>query len=183
MNKTIAIAVAATLALAASGIALGDRDEGRGEGGEAGGSLAAPPNALYRSECAACHLAYPPALLPAGAWARVMGGLSSHYGDDASLEPAAVTELLAYLTANAADSSPRLRAQAFAAVPIANDRPPRITETVYFKREHHEIPARLVSGNPQVKGFSACQACHREAEQGRFDEDGVRIPGVGRWDD
>ena len=61
--------------------------------------------------------------------------------------------------------------------------PLRISETDYFRGQHHEIPAKMVVGNPDVGGFSRCEACHRGAEQGDFDEHGVRIPGYGRWDD
>jgi len=34
-----------------------------------------------------------------------------------------------------------------------------------------------------VGSFARCEACHRGAEQGDFDEHGVRIPGHGNWDD
>ena len=34
----------------------------------------------YQQECAACHTAYPPGLLPAASWQRLMGGLGKHFG-------------------------------------------------------------------------------------------------------
>ena len=61
--------------------------------------------------------------------------------------------------------------------------PVRITETPYFMRKHDEIPAKMVTANKQVNSFSNCNACHSKADQGLFDEHGVRIPGYGRWDD
>ena len=61
--------------------------------------------------------------------------------------------------------------------------PLRISETDYFRGQHHEIPAKMVTGNPDVVSFSRCETCHQGAEQGDFDEHGVRIPGHGRWDD
>jgi hypothetical protein len=64
-----------------------------------------------------------------------------------------------------------------------NQDPPRITQTRYFLRKHDEVPMRLVSGNPEIGSFSNCQACHVGAAKGSFDEDDVRIPGVGRWED
>jgi hypothetical protein len=64
-----------------------------------------------------------------------------------------------------------------------NQDPPRITQTRYFLRKHDEVPMRLVSGNPKIGSFSNCQACHVGAARGDFDEDDVRIPGVGRWED
>lgn len=183
------------IAMAATGIALSDHDrEGRdddqdGRRGEVrgwlteGGDLAPVTNATYREQCGGCHLAYPPGLLPADAWRRVMGDLTNHYGDDASLEANTASQILAYLTANGADGSSRIRSRAFAAAPIPGDRPPRITESRYFQRKHDEVPVRLVRDNPGVGSFSRCETCHGGAEQGRFDEDQVRIPGVGRWDD
>ena len=47
----------------------------------------------YTQECAACHTAYPPGLLPAASWNRVMTGLDKHYGTDASLDAATVRQL------------------------------------------------------------------------------------------
>jgi hypothetical protein len=140
-------------------------------------------NARYRAECGGCHFAYQPGLLPAAAWAQVMGTLDAHFGDDATLDAAVADELLAYLRANAADRNDRVRSRAFAARPIQGDGPPRITQTAYFQRKHDEVPARFVKGNPQVGSFSNCQSCHPDAEQGDFNEDQVAIPGVGRWGD
>ena len=194
MNAKHIIALgAAALAFGAAGIALSDQgrcdDDEREDQVEDSGwwprgrDVEPVANASYKAECGGCHLAYPAGLLPADAWQRVMADLGQHYGDDASLDPATATEILGYLTANGADGNARLRSRAFAAAPIPGDRPPRITETRYFQRKHDEVPTRLVLENPQVGSFSRCETCHSGAEQGRFNEDQVRIPGVGRWDD
>jgi hypothetical protein len=61
--------------------------------------------------------------------------------------------------------------------------PLRITETGSFMKEHDEIPKKMVTGNPEVKSFSNCQACHRDADKGLFDEHTVSIPGYGVWED
>ena len=185
---------ALVVAMTAARIALSDHDrEGREDEREGheesrgwlreGGDLAPVTNATYREQCGGCHLAYPPGLLPADAWRRVMGDLTNHYGDDASLDAATSAEILGYLTANGADGNSRIRSRAFAAAPLSDKVPPRITETRYFQRKHDEIPLRLVRDNPGVGSFSRCETCHGAAEQGRFNEDQVRIPGVGRWDD
>lgn len=42
----------------------------------------------YAQECAACHTAYPPGLLPRACWGRLIGGLDKHFGTDASLDAA-----------------------------------------------------------------------------------------------
>src|SRR5512146_2667484 len=54
-------------------------------------------NALWQTECGSCHVAYPPRLLPAESWRAVMSGLDKHFGSDASLDPAAVREIGAFL--------------------------------------------------------------------------------------
>jgi len=60
-----------------------------------------PPLPEYKQECAACHVAFPPGLLSAASWQRVMSTLPRHYGTDASLDPAMQAKLSSWLTANA----------------------------------------------------------------------------------
>ena len=137
----------------------------------------------YQNECGGCHFAYQPGLLPATAWARIMDALGDHYGDDASVDEAEATTIRRYLVDHAADRSSLSRSRAFAALQRTGDALPRITDTTYFRREHHEIPPRLVQGNEAVGRFGNCQACHRNAAAGIYNEHQVVIPGVGRWDD
>jgi hypothetical protein len=138
---------------------------GAAHAGEGEHAFRVPLLPQYQQECAACHVAYPPGLLPAASWRRVMGGLSRHYGADASLDAATAKELSAWLAANAG-SSRRVR-----------DEPPqdRITQSAWFLREHDEVPARIWK-LPAVKSPSNCVACHARADQGDFDEHNVRIP-------
>ncbi len=133
----------------------------------------ASPAARYQAECGACHLAYPPKLLPADTWTRVMGGLDKHFGDNAELDGTTRETLIRYLT----DNARRTRR------PVAASAPLRITEQRWFLHEHREIPKRMVTGNPQVRSFSNCAACHGRAAQGRFSEHGVHIPGYAGWED
>ena len=119
----------------------------------------------YQQECAACHLAYPPGMLPAASWKRVMATLPKHYGTDASLDPATVKELGAWLNANAGTYK-RVR-----------EDPPqdRITTSAWFIRKHDEVSAATWK-LPAVKSASNCAACHTRADQGEFNERNVRIP-------
>jgi len=119
----------------------------------------------YRQECASCHLAYPPGMLPAASWRRIVQNLDKHYGTDASLDPATVKQLEQWLTANAADRTRSMPA------------PPedRITRSPWFIRTHDEVPA-TVWRRPAVKSASNCAACHTKADQGNFNEHDVRIP-------
>ncbi len=119
----------------------------------------------YQQECAACHLAYPPGMLPAASWQRLMGGLDKHFGTDASLDAASIKEISTWLNANAGTYK-RVRE-----VP-PND---RITQSAWFIRKHDEIPAATWK-RASIKSAANCTACHTQADKGDFDEDHVRIP-------
>jgi cytochrome c553 len=119
----------------------------------------------YQQECAACHAAYPPGMLPSASWQRIMDNLQRHYGSDASLDPAATKELSVWLTANAGTYK-RVR-----------EEPPedRITRAQWFSRKHNEVPAAAWKV-PAVKSAANCSACHTRSDQGDFSERSVRIP-------
>lgn len=127
-----------------------------------------PPLPLYAQECAACHLAYPPGLLPAASWQRLLATLPRHFGTDASLDEASVRELSGWLGRHAAGYRKVQREPA----PPPED---RITRSSWFVREHREISAATWQ-RPAVKSASNCAACHTRADQGDFDEHTVRIP-------
>jgi hypothetical protein len=137
-------------------------------------------NPLYKQECASCHMAYQPGLLPADSWRKLMGGLDNHFGENAELLAEDRQAILDYLEANAADASGLGRSAAFAR--SAPEGSIRITESRYFLRKHREIPRRFLA-HEQIGSFSNCVACHRSADQGVYNEHDVNIPGVGRWDD
>ena len=135
------------------------------QGAAAGGRLATPPNPQWRTECGSCHIPYPPQLLPAAAWHRILSALDRHFGTDASVEPAVRAEIAAYLERYSGTSA-RLAAPA---------ETPRITETAWFVHEHHEVPVTLWR-TPAVKSAANCAACHTGAEQGDFRVRNIRIP-------
>ena len=145
--------------------------------------VATASTTVYRKECGSCHMAYSPRMLPAGSWMKIMSGLDKHFGDNAELDAETAKSITELLLMYSADRSDYRRAGRFNSPMQYNDAPVRITQMPYFKRAHHEIPDRMVTGNPEVKSFSQCNACHIRAEQGSFDEHDVRIPGYGRWED
>lgn len=126
----------------------------------------ATPLPRYPQECGACHLAYPPGLLPASSWQRLMSQLPQHFGSDASLDTATLNELSAWLERHAG------RRQRVGTPPPPQD---RITRSAWFLREHRRVPADTWT-RASVKSPSNCTACHTRADQGDFDEDTVRIP-------
>lgn len=138
-----------------------------------GSILPAAANPKWKAECSACHVAYPPALLPERSWRKMMGSLERHFGDDASLDPASVKEITDFLAQNSAERSSR-SAKILRGISPA-DAPQRITETPWFQRKHDEIRADVWK-RPKVGSAANCAACHTGAEKGDYDEDRVRIP-------
>jgi mono/diheme cytochrome c family protein len=132
----------------------------------------APLSPLYRQECGSCHVPFPPSLLSAEDWRKVMGDLADHYGDDASLPPQTAQELTDFLVQHAGDTR-RTRG--------AGD-PPRITQTRWFQKEHDEVPVAAWS-DPRVKSAANCGACHQRAEEGSYREREIDIPGYGPYKD
>jgi mono/diheme cytochrome c family protein len=120
---------------------------------------------LYQQECASCHIAYPPELLPAVSWQRLLGTLSHHFGTDASVGPAVAAELSAWLSSHSAQHSAT-------AAPPPED---RVTRSSWFVREHDEVP-RNTWQRASIGSAANCAACHRDAARGRFDEHSITIP-------
>ena len=167
--------------IASGGYEYDDRDldhEYHEEYGENYRQAAMTMNAAYVEECGSCHMPYPAMLLPPRSWRTIMAGLEDHFGENAELDDATRDEIEHYLVRESGRVAYKKLFRN-----LGDAAPLRITELPYFVHEHDEIPARFVAGNEQVKSLSQCNACHREAERGRFDEDDVVIAGVGRWDD
>lgn len=139
--------------------------------------------AIYKEECASCHMAYPAELLPSRSWQNILDNLQDHFGDNASLDPATLKIIDQYLQSNSADKVASRWGRKLLRSVSPDATPVRITELPYFRHEHNEIPLRYIKDNPKVKSLSNCIACHQGAEQGQFDEHSIRIPGYGRWDD
>ena len=107
-----------------------------------------------------------------------MSGLENHFGESAELDALASRQIEEYLVRESEHVSYRKLFRN-----LGDATPLRITGLPYFRHEHDEIPAEFFGGGSKVKSLSQCNACHRAAERGEFDEDDVVIPGFGRWDD
>jgi Dihaem cytochrome c len=158
---SLTLAVAALLAEAMMPVAMAEEDHDK----EGSKYVFTATNAKWKDECGACHVAYPPRLLPAESWRALMSGLDKHFGSDASLDAPAAGEITDYLVQNAGGKKfaswgkPQLR----------------ITETRWFRNKHDEVSQRDWD-NPKVKSPANCTACHTQAENGDYNEDSVRIP-------
>lgn len=132
-----------------------------------GGNRPVPDSipAAYGQECGACHVAYPPGLLPAGSWRRIVGNLDRHYGTDASLDAATARDLGGWLETHAGTWK------------RAAEEPPqdRITRAAWFARKHRKVEA-AVWQLPAVGSAANCAACHTGAGRGRFEDEDLRVP-------
>jgi hypothetical protein len=119
----------------------------------------------YKKACESCHVAYPPTLMPAASWSRIMGNLPKHFGTDASLDPAALKDISGWLFAHAGTYK------------RVSEEPPqdRITRTAWFVRKHREVSAATWK-LPAVKSAANCGACHTQADTGDFNERHIRTP-------
>jgi hypothetical protein len=130
-------------------------------------AVSATPLSAYVQECTACHMAFPPAFLPAASWQRLMGNLGKHFGTDASLDAATNRAITTWLKDNAGTYK------------RVKEEPPqdRISQSAWFLRKHRdgEVPPNVWK-RASVGSPSNCGACHSGADKGNFDENQVRIP-------
>ncbi len=156
-----------------------ERSEGSSEGVEP------VRNKLYIEECSACHLAYPPGLLPERSWKKLLSAaeLKNHFDEELEISESDTITILNYLISHSAEKSNYKRSKKIMKQVARNETPWRITETKYIKNKHRKIPQRLIVNNEDVESLSHCDACHQTATKGIFDDDSVSIPGYGRWDD
>jgi cytochrome c5 len=122
----------------------------------------------FNTECSACHMAYPPAMLPARSWQAITGDLANHFGEDASLDPDTAQKISEYLVAHAAETTRQgqwlLRGIGADQVPL------RITEMPWWKRAHYEVPAAAFA-RQDVMSPSNCLGCHRGGESEETEDD------------
>jgi len=116
----------------------------------------------WKAECSSCHIAYPPELLPASAWRRIMSDLKNHFGADASLDAANAADIGAFLEDHAASGK------------FARSSALRITDSAWFRHEHHEASLSPRSASRAASPLSDCTACHAAAEQGDFRKRSLR---------
>ena len=137
----------------------------------------ANPPPAYLAECGSCHVAFPPSLLMADDWKRIMARLDKHYGDNASLDVPTREVIEGFLVKQAGQG------RRVASAPLAKPTDlPRLTTTPWFVRKHHEVP-RAVWSHAKVKTPSNCVACHTRAGEGSYREREIVMPNGQRWED
>lgn len=132
-------------------------------------------SAIWRTECAGCHMLYHPALLPERSWRKLMSRLDQHFGKPIKLDAAVQREITEFLVSHAAEHSKNNRAQKIAKKTQADQIPLRIEETAFFNLHHNEIDADVWQ-RQAIGGKANCKTCHPDAEKDNFDEKAIKIP-------
>lgn len=127
---------------------------------------------IYKANCADCHHAHHPSLRTADMWERIMQGLDDHYGEDASIDEKTARRILAFLQRNDA-----LHFDTEAAVRLGRAKTPdlRISSATWWRLRHEQLPEAIYR-TPKVGSKANCDACHLDAETGRFDDVNIRVP-------
>jgi len=129
-------------------------------------------NPVFVNECGSCHTLYPPTLLAKEGWSVLMGDLSNHFGDDASLDPADERSIREYLLAHSAETS--TQEMSFKMMQSLEKRDMiAITQTPFWKKRHHPISEEIFKSD-KVKSRANCKACHSDVEQGRIEDGAIK---------
>lgn len=156
------------LTLPVSWLANGDESHGA--------VFAMPQSSAYAEECGSCHTAYAPGFLPARSWQTLMGELSNHFGEDASLDADVRKALTNELVRYASDSPrPSMLMQRINGSIPPQEAPQRISRTGFFHYMHDEVPAHIWK-RKKIGSPANCGACHSKANSGRYLEGEVSIP-------
>ncbi|OGH00683.1 MAG: hypothetical protein A2600_05635 [Candidatus Lambdaproteobacteria bacterium RIFOXYD1_FULL_56_27] len=131
--------------------------------------------AFYKEECGSCHFALPANLLPRRSWEKMMTQLEDHFGDDASLEPDEAEQILGYLVSHAAETSLSSASYRLTHSLAPEEAPQRITGLDYWKMRHEEIAEERFKQKP-IGNKIHCNACHKYAEYGSFENAHIKVP-------
>ena len=125
-------------------------------------------DATYVKECGSCHFPYQSGWLPERSWRQLMGSLSSHFGENATISASAHQSVLNYLLAGSADRATNTRSREIMTAIRPGDTPTSITKVLYVNGIHGGFLDPAFQGKPQVKTLAHCSACHLRAERGWF---------------
>jgi hypothetical protein len=152
------------------------------------GGFAPAADAIYQSECGACHFAYLPGLLPARSWEDLLTKSNEHFGETLSLDPESLRHIRNFLTTNAADRSDFLGSEVMLRRLPEKFTPLRITNLPAFKGYHFSVlykmglerglhSVRDLSPNA-IKAVLNCNTCHERAAAGSFAQREIVIRGT-----
>ena len=125
-------------------------------------------DATYVKECGSCHFAYQPGWLPERSWRSLMGSLSSHFGENATIPASSHQAVMNYLVAGAADRVGNARSREIVSAIKPGESPTSITKVLYVGGIHGGFLDPAFEGRPKVKTLTHCPACHQKADRGWF---------------
>jgi hypothetical protein len=151
------------------------RVQPRGEGRRVHGEKCAKslPSPAYRENCGACHLAYPPKLLPASSWKKIINRSEDHFGEPLVINTKNKEIISRYLIENSAERSSCKKAVKIVKS-LQGESPVRITEIPYIRDKHRKIPLKTLE-RKSIGSLSNCSACHNKADQGVFSKRDIKI--------
>ena len=131
-------------------------------------SVPIPAFTPYTQQCNVCHFAYPPGMLPAGSWKKLLDDMPQHFTGQVMINVDTQNEISQWLQANAGTFAP-----------VAEEPPQnRITQSVWWKKIHlnnSKLPA-TVWKKPTVAKGSSCVTCHQTAAKGEYNAKTVQVP-------
>lgn len=137
------------------------------ENDDNGSKMLFSQDSLYLDECGACHMAYPPGLLPAASWRLMLEHLDDHFGDNAELADTERDYIGEYLQREALQyGKPTTMSRMLRN--LSGEPVIRITELPNFILDHQDLVADIGNESTAEGFFSDCEACHSSAVQGRF---------------
>jgi mono/diheme cytochrome c family protein len=122
----------------------------------------------YNQQCNVCHFAYPPGMLPAGSWKKLMESIPQHFTSQVMINIDTQEEISNWLQANAGSLA------------LVAEEPPhhRITQSAWWTKIHlnnPKIPSAVLK-KPAVSKGASCVACHQAAARGVFNAKTVQVP-------
>jgi len=132
----------------------------------------APLPASYKQECGDCHSPYHPSLRTQASWRTIMENLGDHYGEDASLNPQKTELIASYLKDNDAEKFDTEAAHKIGRVGTSSH---RMTDTRFWQKKHDDFKPQAFK-HKAVGSKVNCNACHKDAETGRFDDARIDVP-------
>ena len=132
-------------------------------------SVPVPAFTAYTQQCTVCHNAYPPGMLSASAWQKLMADMPAHFGGSVMVNVDTQNDISDWLQKNAGTFTP-----------AATQDPPqhRITQSDWWQkipRSSKKIPAALWKSPVRVSAAN-CSACHAQAATGEFNGKTAKVP-------
>jgi len=134
-----------------------------------------PPikNSVVKTECGECHMAFFAEMLPRKSWLKILNNLTDHYGEDASVDPDLLKDIITHHITRASDvlNTRGARKWREGIDRTKGEAPERITTAPRYIRKHDDDDFKEMWEKYNVTSKADCVACHKDADKGLFDDD------------